>query len=70
MVSGQEELAGALAEVVDDFDGEGRVHLHGENWGARSGAPLRRGQKVRVTGRDGLTLLVEAARGEDKESKQ
>lgn len=70
VVSGKEELIGAFAEVLSDFDGEGRVHLHGENWLARSSAPLRRGQQVRVTERHGLTLVVEPAEPDDMEGKQ
>lgn len=59
IVSGQEELIGASAEVIKDFDREGIVHLHGENWSALTQTPLRKGQKVRVTKREGLTLWVE-----------
>lgn len=69
VVSGREELVGALGEVVADFDGEGRVHLHGENWQARSSQPLRRGQRVRVSARDGLVLAVEPAEATDMEGK-
>jgi membrane-bound serine protease (ClpP class) len=59
VVSGQEQLIGTIGEVLADFDSEGRVHLHGENWRARTTQPLRHGQQVRVTARDGLVLLVE-----------
>jgi membrane-bound serine protease (ClpP class) len=58
VVSGAEELVGATARVLDGFPGRGRVHLHGENWTARSEQPLRPGQLVEVIGRDGLTLLL------------
>ncbi len=58
VVSGQEEMLGSTGEVVDWQDAEGRVHVHGEMWRARSEAPLITGQKVRVTAVDGLTLLV------------
>jgi membrane-bound ClpP family serine protease len=40
------------------------VHLHGENWHARTSEPLKRGQKVRVVERDGLTLVVQQEREE------
>jgi membrane-bound serine protease (ClpP class) len=59
VVSGQEELVDATGTVVQDFSGEGRIHIHGESWQARSPAPLKRGQNVRVTRVDGLTLHVE-----------
>ncbi len=58
VVSGAEELVGATARVLDGFPGRGRVHLHGEDWTARSEQPLRPGQLVEVIGRDGLTLLL------------
>jgi membrane-bound serine protease (ClpP class) len=59
VVSGAEELPGALATVAEDFSGrEGAVRLRGELWSARADGPLRCGQAVRVTGRDGLILLV------------
>lgn len=59
VVSGSEELVGAAGEVLEDFEKEGWVRVHGENWRAASGAPLRRGEKIRVTRIDGLRLSVE-----------
>jgi membrane-bound serine protease (ClpP class) len=59
VVSGLEQLVGAEATVLADFDGQGRVSIHSETWGALSSAPLRRGQAVRVSGIVGLTLRVE-----------
>jgi membrane-bound serine protease (ClpP class) len=69
VVSGQEQLTGATAEVVGDFDGEGTVHLHGENWSAHSQVPLKKGQQVRVLKMDGLVLWVEPLTGNHKEKK-
>ncbi|WP_152485379.1 nodulation protein NfeD [Halomonas sp. THAF5a] len=57
--TGQEELVGSEARVLDDFTGQGHVRLMGERWRARSHVPLARGQSVRVTAVDGLTLEVE-----------
>ncbi|MBS0381122.1 MAG: nodulation protein NfeD [Proteobacteria bacterium] len=59
VVSGREEMLGATAEVVADFQGRGLVHLHGERWQAESPVPLRRGQRVAVTGMHGLVLDVQ-----------
>lgn len=59
VVSGQEELLGATGEVIADFETDGSVRIHSENWRARSQTPLRRGQQVRVKKIDGLTLWVE-----------
>ena len=67
VVSGQEQLVGASAEVVRDFDREGVVHLHGENWSAHTETPLKKGQPVRVLKMDGLVLWVEPLT--DKEEK-
>jgi len=59
VVSGLEELVGAEATVLADFDRQGRVSIHSETWQALSSAPLREGQPVRVAGIEGLTLRVE-----------
>jgi membrane-bound serine protease (ClpP class) len=60
VVSGEEELVGKKAEVVRVEDGVIWVRIRGEIWQARSlaGTPSP-GSRVRVTGRDGLVLLVE-----------
>lgn len=39
--------------------GRCRIDIVGELWNGRCPEPLRPGDKVRVTGRDGLTLQVE-----------
>ena len=58
--AGAEQMIGARARVVD-WQGEGgHVRAEGEIWAARSQQPLQAGATVRVVGRDGLTLLVEA----------
>jgi membrane-bound serine protease (ClpP class) len=59
VVSGAEELLRATGHAVAAFHGDGRVLLHGEVWAARSQDPVAADQTVRVTGRDGLILLVE-----------
>jgi membrane-bound serine protease (ClpP class) len=58
VVSGREEMIGAIGEVVADFEGRGAVHVHGERWQARSEVPLQRGQAVAVTAMHGLILDV------------
>jgi membrane-bound serine protease (ClpP class) len=37
------------------------AEVNGENWRVHAARPLARGDHVRVTGMDGLTLLVEPA---------
>ena len=59
VVSGREEMLDAVGEVLEDFKGEGRIRVHSEEWQARSGVALTRGQKIKVVGIDGLILKVE-----------
>ena len=59
VVCGNAEMVGAIGEVADDFDNEGWVKVHGELWRAKTPMSLRRGQKVKITSVDGLTLTVE-----------
>lgn len=58
VVSGSEEMIGAIGEVIDDFQKNGSVFVHSESWEAQTDTPLKKGEKVRVTGRKGLLLLV------------
>lgn len=58
VATGSEGMVGAVGEALEDFDGEGRVFVHGENWRAVSAEPITRGQAVRVTDMRGLTLTV------------
>ncbi|MBS9402856.1 nodulation protein NfeD [Halomonas sp. TRM85114] len=57
--TGQEEMVGSEATAAEAFEEQGHVRLLGERWNARSSEPLRKGQVVRVTAVDGLTLVVE-----------
>jgi membrane-bound serine protease (ClpP class) len=60
--SGTETLVGASGRTIVGWSGqEGEVIVQGERWRARTALPLQSGQVIRVVGRDGLTLLVEAA---------
>lgn len=58
VVSGQEAILGAEAEVLEDFASEGHVLLDGESWAAYTRQPLEQGQVVYVESIDGLTLVV------------
>jgi membrane-bound serine protease (ClpP class) len=58
VVTGEEEMIGSRARVVDWHGQEGRVHLHGEVWRARGPAGLAPGQEVKVKAIEGLTLEV------------
>lgn len=59
VVSGSEYIIGAEGVVLDDTQAEGWAHVQGARWRIVSRVPLVRGQKVRVTRIDGLTLSVE-----------
>ena len=59
VVSGMEEMIGGDATVINDFDHNGSVIIHGENWLASSDAQLQKGQQVKVTDIQGLVLKVE-----------
>lgn len=59
VVSGREEMIGLEGEVIQWSGGKGTVRTHGEVWKAASEAPLEQGKRIRVSGMDGLVLIVE-----------
>lgn len=61
VVSGGEQMIGAIGSVLHQFgaDGRGKVRVHSEIWDAESRVPLHKGVSVRVVQRDGLKLIVE-----------
>ena len=61
VVSGREEMIGATGEALADFESDGWARVHGEQWKVRASRPVRRGQKLTVTGMQGLVLSVEPA---------
>ena len=62
VLTGREQMIGAVAEALEDFEREGWARVHGESWRVRSNAPVRRGERLQVTAIDGLTLTVEVER--------
>jgi membrane-bound serine protease (ClpP class) len=56
---GAETLIGRVVEVAEECRPYGHVRVQGELWRARCGEGAARGDRVRVVGRDGLTLEVE-----------
>jgi membrane-bound serine protease (ClpP class) len=56
--TGAEALIGQVAVVVAACEPRGRVRLRGEIWHARCPAGASVGERVTVTGIDGLTLEV------------
>jgi membrane-bound serine protease (ClpP class) len=63
VVSGREEMLGAIGEALGDFEAEGWMRVHGETWRARTRGPVRRGQRLRVRAIDGLVLETEPETG-------
>ena len=60
VVSGREQMIGARAEALDDFEREGWARVQGEQWKVRTAGAVRRGEKLRVTGMHGLVLDAES----------
>lgn len=58
VTTGAEAMVGGMAVANEDFAGPGHVRAFSENWKAVSGEPVSRGQKLRITGVDGLVLTV------------
>jgi membrane-bound serine protease (ClpP class) len=59
VVTGREDMHGAEAIALEDFEVEGWVRVRGERWRARTAVPLRRGERARVTAMSGLMLDVD-----------
>jgi len=64
---GAEALDGKTARVVERCAPTGKVAVDGEIWNARCEAAAEVGETVRVTGLQGLTLLVERDQATVKE---
>jgi membrane-bound serine protease (ClpP class) len=65
VVSGQEQMVGASGQALESFKTEGRVRVHSEDWSAHTRVPVKKGEKIRVTGMEGLVLTVEPANPEE-----
>jgi membrane-bound serine protease (ClpP class) len=60
VVTGREELIGLEGEVISWDVRVGKVRVHGEVWTARAAKNLHSGAQIKITGRKGLTLIVES----------
>jgi membrane protein implicated in regulation of membrane protease activity len=49
---------GVVTQDIDSTVGVGRVNVGGQDWAARSAAPLAAGTRVRVVAADGIVLEV------------
>jgi membrane-bound serine protease (ClpP class) len=61
--TGKEGIVGETGVARTDVSTQGKVFLHGELWNAQSEEPIGRGEKVVVTGVDGLMLIVKKKEG-------
>ena len=59
VVTGAQGMIGARAEAIEGFAEKGTVQYGAEIWNARTQAPVRAGQPVRIVKVDGLELWVE-----------
>ncbi len=64
-VTGDDALVGEEAEALEGFTGRGKVFVLGELWDAACDVPVRRGDRLTVLRREGMTLVVKK-----KESKE
>jgi membrane-bound serine protease (ClpP class) len=60
VVTGELGIVGEIGVTQTELNPQGRVFVHGEWWNAVSQSPILHGQRVRVVGVSGLTLMVEA----------
>ncbi len=59
-VTGAESLPGTTGIAMEDFEHEGMVLMQGELWKAETtGVSVKKGQRIKITSRRNLTLLVE-----------
>ena len=61
VVTGVENLVGAVGKAVEPLEPEGHVRVHGELWEARAQTPIDRGARVQVVAVENLTLEVRPA---------
>lgn len=65
VVSGREEMIGALGTITNIDNSNVYAHIHGESWQVESSQPLTPGDRVKVEAVNGLTLKVEPFAGSD-----
>jgi len=65
VATGSEEMIGSVGRVLEDFEGEGRIFVHGETWRCHTTHRFRAGDSARVVSRDGLLLEVDPYKSEE-----
>lgn len=61
-----ESIIGSIGEARSTIHTEGSVYAKGELWTARSDQRILEGTRVRITGREGFILIVEAIKDEEE----
>ncbi|ACV24735.1 NfeD family protein [Methanocaldococcus fervens] len=63
---GAERFVGKIAKAIEDFDenGYGRVEIENQIWLAKSKDEIKNGDKVKVIGFEGVSLIVKKVEGE------
>ena len=69
VVSGREQMIGATGAALEDFQRQGMIRIHSENWRARTDKAIQKNTKVRVIGMEGLTLIVTPSDNDQEESQ-
>lgn len=59
VTTGKEGIVGEIGIAVTNIDPEGEVKIHGEYWKANSKLKIKKNEKVKVVGVEGLRLIVE-----------
>ncbi len=57
--TGGEEMLGLVGVAIEDLDPEGLIRIRGERWKAEAKTKIKKHEKVKVTDRKGLLLIVE-----------
>lgn len=70
VVSGIEEMRHLPAVALADFETAGQVLVHGERWQAHTSAPVRKGQTLKITRIEGLSLDVEPAEAIERHEEE
>ena len=50
---------GIVIKTIDPMEGKGQVKVIGQTWSAKSDRVIEEGRKIRVTGMEGVKLIVE-----------
>jgi membrane-bound ClpP family serine protease len=69
--TGFEKIIGWEAVVIEDISPKGKIEFYDEIWNATAaGGDIPRGAKVRISGAQGLTLVVEDLAGKNGAGSQ